>query len=168
MNIVLIGFMASGKTTIGQALACQLNLKFIDTDEYIEGQQNMEIKDIFSQFGETHFRLLEKQAIEQLEGFEGYVISVGGGAVMYHNNLDTLKRIGVTVFLDTPLQKILVNLKSKFRPLVGNTIDENKMKELLEYRYPTYKKAEIIINTDMLDAEQTVKEICQRLDLYKE
>lgn len=168
MNIILIGFMGSGKTTVGQALAKQLNFNFIDTDEFIESRKGTLIKDIFSQHGEAHFRQLEKQAIEQLNRVEDCVISVGGGAVMYHNNLDTLKRIGTTIFLDTPLQKILVNLKSKFRPLVGNNIDESKMKELLNYRYPTYKQADIIINTDTFSVAQTVNEICSRLDLLKE
>ena len=87
------------------------------------------------------------------------VIAVGGGAVMYHNNLDTLKRIGITVLLDAPIQKILINLKGEFRPLVGNIIDEDKLSELLDYRYSTYKIADVIINTEGLNIEQTVDEI---------
>lgn len=165
MNIVLIGFMGSGKTTIGKVLANKKKLKFIDTDEAIEKQHNTSIKDIFANFGEAHFRQLEKQAIEQLKNSTNCVIAVGGGAVMYHDNLNILKSIGITVFLDRPMQKILSNLKGKFRPLVGNTIDENKLCELLEHRYSTYKKADIIINTGNLNIEQTVDEIIQRLDL---
>ncbi|OGO78808.1 MAG: hypothetical protein A2Y23_12455, partial [Clostridiales bacterium GWB2_37_7] len=151
------------KTTIGKALAQQKNLKLIDCDEMIEKEQNITIKEIFSSYGEAAFRELEKQAIESMQGIDGYVISVGGGAVMHYNNLDTLKSIGVTVFLDAPLQKIIKNLAGKFRPLVGNAIDEVKMKELLESRYATYSKADIIIHTDNLDIQQTIDEIVKRL-----
>lgn len=165
MNIILIGFMGSGKTTIGQALAEQKRLQLIDIDQRIEIEQKNSIKEIFSSYGEAHFRELEKQAIEQLQGIDGYVISVGGGAVMYYNNLEVLKNIGTTVFLDAPVQKILNNLKGKFRPLVGDTIDEQKIKELLEFRYATYKKADLTINTENLDIQQTVDAITTELDL---
>ena len=165
MNIVLLGFMGSGKTTIGKALARRKDLKFIDTDDVIEKQSNMSIKDIFSTYGEGHFRLLEKQAIDQLVDLDNCVVAIGGGAIMYHNNLQTLKRLGVTVLLDTPLQKIITNLKGKFRPLVGNTIEEDKMRELLEYRYPTYRKADVVIDTENLDIQQIVDEIIDKLGL---
>ncbi|MDF2889682.1 MAG: Shikimate kinase [Clostridia bacterium] len=165
MNIVLLGFMGSGKTTIGKAFAQRKKLKFIDTDDVIEKQNNLLIKDIFSSYGEAHFRLLEKQVIDQLVGLDNCVIAIGGGAVMYYDNLDALKRIGTTVFLDAPLQKIIMNLKGKFRPLVGHTIDEDKMRELLEYRYPTYRKADLVIHTDNLDIQQIVDEITAKLGL---
>ena len=165
MNIVLIGFMGSGKTTVGKVLAKRQGLKFIDTDKAIENQQNITIKELFSNFGETHFRQMEKQTIDQLSGIKDCVIAVGGGAVMYHNNLDTLKSIGTTVFLDAPMKQILSNLKGKFRPLVGTTIDEDKLSELLNYRYPTYKKADLILNTENLNIEQIVTEIINTLGL---
>lgn len=165
MNIVLIGFMGSGKTTIGKALAKKKGLAFIDTDTVIENQHNISINDIFSNFGEAHFRELEKQLIGQLINIKDCVIAVGGGAVMFHDNLDTLKDVGITVFLDAPVQKIFDNLKGKFRPLVGNTIDEKKLFELLETRYSTYKKAQVIINTEGLNIEQTVDEIIKRIGL---
>jgi shikimate kinase len=165
MNVVLIGFMGSGKTTIGTALATRKGLNFIDTDHVIETQNNTSIKEIFDTFGETHFRQLEKQSIDQLMNINDCVISVGGGAVMYYNNLDTLKRIGTTVFLDAPMKKLLANLKAEFRPLVGNTIDESKLQELLNSRYSTYEKADVIIKTENLNIEQTIDEIIKRLDL---
>lgn len=165
MNIILIGFMASGKTTIGKALSTQTGMKLLDTDAIVEEQQGMEIKDIFSLHGEAYFRLKEKEAILCLSKVENCIISVGGGAVMFHDNLQTLKKIGTTVFLDAPLSKILNNLKGKFRPLVGNTIEETKMKELLERRYPTYMKADIVINTEHLDVQQTVDAIVSSIGL---
>lgn len=165
MNIILIGFMGSGKTTVGKALASKRGLKFIDTDNFIENKHNISIKDIFKNFGETHFRQLEKQSIEHLKNINDCIIAVGGGAVMYQDNLETLKKIGTTVFLDAPIEKILTNIKFEFRPLVGDTIDENKLSELWDYRYPTYKKADVIIKTDSLNIEQIVDEIVNRLGL---
>jgi shikimate kinase len=165
MNIVLIGFMASGKTTIGKALALKMNMDFVDADELIEKQQNISIEDMFSLYGEAYFREIENRTIKQLLGTDGFIIAVGGGAVMYYDNLDILKKIGVTVFLDAPIQKILMNLSGKFRPLVGNTIDEANIRELLEHRYPTYKRADIVIKTDNLSIQQTVDEIVKELGL---
>lgn len=164
MNIVLIGFMGSGKTTVGKALSRIKGMEFIDTDELIEVKQSMTINEIFERFGELRFREIEKETISSLEGIDGCVISVGGGAVMREENFTTLKHIGTTIFLDAPLYKIISNLKGKFRPLVGNTIDEDKLKKLLDSRYPTYKKADMIINTDKLSVEGTVEEILQNLE----
>jgi shikimate kinase len=165
MNVILIGFMGSGKTTIGNALAARKGLKFIDTDRIIETQNNISIKEIFDNYGEAYFRQLEKQSIDQLMSINDCVIAVGGGAVMYHNNLDTLHRIGTTVFLDAPMKKLLTNLRAEYRPLVGNTVEESKLRELLNSRYSTYEKADVIINTESLDIEQTIDEIIKRLDL---
>lgn len=163
MNIVLIGFMGSGKTTIGKALASSLNMKFIDTDELIENQQGIAIKDIFADFGELRFRTIETESIKSLELIDGHVVSVGGGAVMKEENFKTLRDIGLIVFLDAPIDKIIMNLKGSFRPLVGNTINRDKMSELLESRYSTYRKADIIINTDKLDVQETIEAILKSL-----
>jgi len=165
MNIVLIGFMGSGKTTIGKALSSQKGFQLIDTDEMIEKEYSMTIKDIFSSYGEARFREMEKRAIEQLQGIDNHVISVGGGAVMFYDNLAALKKVGITVFLDAPLNKIILNLRGKFRPLVGNTIEEDKLQKLLESRYLTYKKADVVINTEALDIQQTVDAVIKQLGI---
>lgn len=163
MNIVLIGFMGSGKTTIGKALASILNMKFIDTDELIENQQGITIKDIFADFGELRFRTIETEIIRSLELIDGHIISVGGGAVMKEENFKALRDIGLIIFLDAPIDKIIKNLEGSFRPLVGNTIDRDKMSELLKSRYSTYRKADIIINTDKLNIQETIEAILKSL-----
>ncbi len=163
MNIILIGFMGSGKTTVGKALASTINMKFIDTDELIESQQGIAIKDIFTDFGELRFRSIETEIIKSLAQIDGYVISVGGGAVMKEYNFKTLKAIGLIIFLDAPIDKIIKNLEGGFRPLVGNTIDRENMSKLLESRYQTYRKADIIINTDKLDVNETIQSILKSL-----
>lgn len=164
MNIVLIGFMGSGKSTIGKALSRIKGMEFIDTDELIEARQSMTIKEIFERFGESRFREIERDTISSLTDVDGCVISVGGGAVMKEENFGILKHIGITIFLDAPMDKIINNLRGKFRPLVGNTIDEESLRKLLDSRYPTYRKADLIINTDKLDVEQTVEAILHGLE----
>jgi shikimate kinase len=168
MNLILIGFMGSGKTTIGKALAQRLGLGYLDTDDMIEKQQGMEIKEIFSRYGESYFRRLEQEAVASLPALEGYVVSLGGGTLMGHNNLETVKKAGQTIFLNAPLPKILNNLKGKFRPLVGNAIEEDSLRQLLEKRLPVYHKADIIIDTASLDVEQTIEEILKRIGYTKE
>ncbi|MDF2521197.1 MAG: Shikimate kinase [Clostridia bacterium] len=164
MNIILIGFMGSGKTTIGKELAKAKNMEFIDTDDLIESRQGISIKEIFAVHGEPRFREIEAEVLNSLAGIDGHVISVGGGAVMRTGNMSSLKRIGTVVFLDAPLKKIISNLKGNFRPLVGNTIDEDNLKRLLDTRYPTYSQADIIVHTDNLDIKQTVEAILHSLN----
>lgn len=163
MNIILIGFMGSGKTTIGKELAKAKNMKFIDTDDLIESRQGISIKEIFSVHGEPRFREIEAEVLNSLAGIDGHVISVGGGAVMRTGNMSILKGIGTVVFLDAPLKKIISNLKGNFRPLVGNTIDEDNLRRLLDTRYPTYSQADIIVHTDNLDIKQTVDTVLHSL-----
>lgn len=163
MNIILIGFMGSGKTTIGKELAKAKNMKFIDTDDLIESRQGISIKEIFAVHGEPRFREIEAEVLNSLAGIDGHVISVGGGAVMRTGNMSTLKGIGTVVFLDAPLKKIISNLKGNFRPLVGNTIDEDNLRRLLDTRYPTYSQADIIVHTDNLDIKQTVDTVLHSL-----
>ncbi len=168
MNLILIGFMASGKTTIGRALSQRLGMRYLDTDELIEKEQGLAIKDIFSQYGEAYFRQLEKTAVDSLHALDGYVISLGGGTVIYNNNMETVKQAGRTIFLNAPLSKIINNLQGLFRPLVGNTIEEEKLKELLNKRLPIYSQADLIINTDCLNVEQTLEEILNRINLKEQ
>lgn len=168
MNLILIGFMASGKTTIGKALSQRLDMKYLDTDELIEKEQGMEIKDIFSQYGEAYFRGLEKVVVNSLLALDGYVISLGGGTVIYNNNMETVKQAGQTIFLNAPFSKIINNLQGLFRPLVGNTIEEDQLKALLDKRLPIYKQADITINTDSLDVEQTLEAILTRINIKEQ
>lgn len=165
MNIVLIGFMASGKTTVGTSLAKRMNMQLVDTDDMIEQNTKLEIKDIFNLYGEPYFRSLEHQAIKSLSETTNTVISVGGGCVMYYDNFDMLKQLGVTVFLNAPFQKLIKNLEGKFRPLVGNNINEANLYELWQKRLPTYSQADFVIDTAELDAEQTVEAIISLLQL---
>ena len=92
-NIVLIGFMGCGKTTIGKELAKNLSFSFIETDIVIEQEQNKTINQIFSIFGEQYFRELEKQTYLKVSNLRNYIISTGGGVVKYEQNIINLKKM---------------------------------------------------------------------------
>ena len=100
MNIILIGFRGTGKTTIGKLLAKQLGKEFIDADVYLEKKEGMSIKDVFKKGGETLFRDIESKVITELSLLDNKVIATGGGAVLREENVKNLKRHGIIILLD--------------------------------------------------------------------
>ncbi len=106
-NIVLIGMPSSGKSTIGKALSQKLNKEFVDTDEMIVNATGKEIADIFSEFGQEHFRQLEADEILNASLYSGCVIATGGGAILKEENINNLTRNGIIVFLDRPLAELV-------------------------------------------------------------
>ena len=96
-NIILIGYMGSGKTTLGKKLAKKLGFEFLDTDDFIEDSTNKSIPEIFNELGEDGFRKLEYDVLNALD-VNNCVISVGGGMPCFYNNIDTLNSIGVTCY----------------------------------------------------------------------
>lgn len=127
MNIILTGYMASGKSTIGKYLAQKLKMKFIDTDEYIEKQQDKQIKDIFSENGEAFFRKLENECARALYAEDNTVISTGGGFVLNPQNTELLRKNGVIVNIETNEAVIRDRLEASksSRPLMnGSSIEE--------------------------------------------
>ena len=159
INVILIGFMACGKTTIGKELSNLLGYEFLDTDALIEKGAGTTIKEIFNTQGESCFRALEALTLEQLQGISGHVISVGGGAVVNQANFNLLHTLGVMIFLDTPFEDILRNLKGSFRPLIGDRLDAVKTRELYDKRLPIYQKADYTFST----ANKSISEISEAL-----
>lgn len=149
-NVVLIGFMGSGKTTVGRNLGRKLNLPLLDTDKLIVDEQNVSINEIFATKGEAFFRQLETQMVEKLIGSkEDAIISTGGGLVITEGNGELLKKLGKVVYLRTKEDTIVKRLAGDTtRPLLKGGLDE-KTHKLLEYRTPIYEKyADIIVDTD--------------------
>jgi shikimate kinase len=136
-NIVLIGIMGSGKTTVGKAVADRLGLTFIDLDQYIEDRWGS-IPSLFEK-GEEHFRDIEAKAVQEVCEFEGVVIATGGGVIKRDENITALKKKGRLFFLDRPIEEILSDIQTSHRPLLKD--GKNKLKELYEERYPLYRKA---------------------------
>lgn len=142
-NIVLIGMPGCGKTTIGRAVAAELNMSFIDTDDEIVKEAGKEIPVIFEESGEDGFRDIESRVIARVSAVQGAVIATGGGAILRRRNIDLLKENGTIVFIDRPLEKLVT---TDNRPL-------SKTRELLkkryEERYGLYNKsADITVNAD--------------------
>ena len=161
-NIYLVGFMGSGKSTVGKILAEKLNMKFVDIDKLIEEKEGMKIKDIFEQKGESYFRELERKQIEAIVNQEGLVVSTGGGLGANLDNMNLMKKNGDVVWLDVSLNTVLDRLKNdQDRPLLKQPIE--KIKQLFEERKNVYRLANIRINADKKTPSQIVEEILTKI-----
>ena len=159
MNIILTGFMACGKSTVGKALSELCGMKYIDTDSFIEREQKMEISDIFADFGEEYFRNLECEAAKALSGQDNAVISTGGGFVLNKENINVLRKNGIVVNLNTDFDIIMRRLKNNAggRPLAR---DEKELAELYEKRKPFYAECDVRIDIEQeTDAVKIPEEI---------
>ncbi|MCB4791711.1 MAG: shikimate kinase [Elusimicrobia bacterium] len=160
MNIVLTGFMGTGKSAAGKLLAKRLKWQYLDTDEMIEKDINVKISDIFKYHGEARFRELESKAIKLIGLLDKAVIACGGGVVLKAQNMDELEKNGVVVCLSASPEKILERTKDNDdRPLLKTPDPLSKIKELLKIRAPFYKRCSFSVDTDNLSVEQVVDNI---------
>lgn len=160
-NIILIGMMGCGKTTAGHLLAQQLGRPFVDCDELMEGNTGRTISEIFAQDGERGFRSLESQVLEQLSHQEGLVIATGGGAVLSRNNVVSLRRNGILVFLDRPIGEICATLNTQDRPLAQDGHEAFVARH--HHRMPHYLAAADVIIHDFSTPQATVAEILEKI-----
>jgi len=146
-NVVLVGFMASGKTTIAKRLAESLNYQFIDTDQEIEKETGLTINEIFKTKGEKYFRELESNYLKEA-CLEGCVVATGGGMPCFNDNMKMLRSIGSVVYLNTPFNIIIERLKEQHdtRPLVDENINEGEISERYNLRISNYKNADIEVD----------------------
>lgn len=163
-NIVLTGFMGSGKTTVGSRVAKRFGMKVVDTDDLIEERTCMSINDIFGQRGEPYFRELEKKIVKEVSELEGYVILTGGGVVLNKENMNNLRRNGIIVYLHVSPEDAYQRLKGKSnRPLLKVEDPLNKIRELLEYRAPFYADNDVEIDTTGLTVDAVAREVMKRV-----
>ena len=166
-NIGLIGFMATGKTVIGNALATHLHLDFIDTDTVITEKIGKSISEIFSDEGEEVFRKLEREVIQEVCQTDSHVISFGGGAVLSQINVKTIRENNTVVLLTASPDTISSRIKSSnLRPLLnGNSAAlEDNVKTLLAQREAHYRAAmDFMIDTERKSVSKIVDEISRRL-----
>ncbi|MBM7622744.1 shikimate kinase [Sporohalobacter salinus] len=158
-NIILIGFMGTGKSVVGKRLAERLNLEFIDSDEIIEQRAGQEISDIFADYGEEHFRDLETEVIIDLSQKKGMVISTGGGVVLRKENIEQLRKQGIIILLTAEPEVILDRVKDSNRPLLEVPEPLEKIKEMLAVRKEYYNITEYKIDTSRLSVREVIDKV---------
>ena len=159
-NIVLVGFMGTGKTSVGKKLAEILGMNFIDTDDVIEKDYNKSISDIFAHNGEEYFRDLESAVVDKVYKLSGYVIATGGGIVKREINIKKLKSTGMMFCLSASPEVILQRTSGyNHRPLLQVSDSINHIRKLLIEREPFYACADHIIDTSNIDIDQVVEKI---------
>jgi len=159
-NLVLIGFMGAGKTTVGRALAARLGWATVDCDDLIEARAGKTIAAIFGDEGEAHFRDLEAAVAAGLASYAHTVITTGGGVVERPENLDHLRRAGRVVYLRARVETLYGRVRgSDHRPLLQVADPLGRMRELLARRAPAYEQADRVVDTDDLSVADVVERI---------
>ncbi len=169
MNLVLIGFRGTGKTTVGKLLAQRTGMDFIDTDELIEKSMGISIQQIVEQSGWSYFRLLEKKIINEVADQDYKIIAAGGGSVLDGENVQALKKNGLIIWLKANLQVISARLASdseKFsqRPSLTGKGTLAEIEEVFQHREKIYAQiAHLEIDTSNLNAEMVAAKILKSL-----
>jgi shikimate kinase len=163
-KVVLIGFMGTGKSSVGRRLAKELGSRFIDTDQEIETQEGMSIAAIFSEKGEPHFRVLESEMAKTLGQESGCVIATGGGMPLNPANLDALG--GVRIVLTATPEVILMRTQhhADVRPLLRGSDPLSSIRKLLAEREEVYHRcADGVIDTSHLSIGETVRRVQEKV-----
>ena len=159
-NLALIGFMGSGKSSVGRLVAEQLHFTFLDTDEVIETRAGKPITDIFAQDGEPAFRQWERRVVEELTRRKRTVIATGGGLPADETNLASLKTHALVICLWASPETIWERVQGhNHRPLLNERDPPGKIRELLAAREPFYRQADVLVNTGM----RSVREVAQHV-----
>nr|WP_283246527.1 shikimate kinase AroK [Pseudomonas insulae] len=166
-NLILVGPMGAGKSTIGRLLARELKLPFKDSDKEIEHRTGADIPWIFDVEGEQGFREREHAVIAELCELDGVVLATGGGAVMRQDNRSALRGGGRVVYLHTSVeQQIDRTSRDRNRPLLRTANPGRVLRDLMAVRDPLYREiADIIIETDTRPPRMVVQEILERLQV---
>ena len=164
-NVVLLGFMGTGKSIVGRGLAVELQYRFVDTDRLIEERVGKRIPEIFSQDGEAYFRTLEAEVVAEIADWEAYVISTGGGVPLNPKNVKALDRTGIFVTLSTRPEVILKRVKRRAgeRPLLKGPDPLSAIRSLLSERKKYYNRSAITVDTSDIPIEESVKRIMAQL-----
>lgn len=152
--------MGTGKTTIGRMVAETLRFTFVDTDEMIEARMGKTIAQIFANDGEPKFRELERDIVDELAERKKTIISTGGGLPVFGDNLDRLKLHSFTACLWSSPEKIFERVRSQsHRPLLNEPNPLEKIRALLAVREPFYRRADVLVNTELRSAREVAQQI---------
>ncbi len=159
-SIVMIGLMGCGKSAIGKRLAAKLSIRFVDADEEIERVAGMTISDIFTKYGEAHFRDRETKVITRLLTEGPQVLATGGGAFMSAETRAAVRDHGISVWLRAELPVLMRRVaKRNTRPLLKTDDPEAVMRRLMSERYPVYAEADLVVESRDVAHEVIVDEI---------
>jgi shikimate kinase len=148
-NIALVGFMGTGKSTVGQLVAASLHFRFADTDAMIEGMAGKKISEIFAQEGEARFRELEREVVKRLATLEKTVIATGGGLIVDPANFESLRRHALIVCLWATAETIVKRVGHQtHRPLLRVEDPLERVRALLQERAPFYRRADVLLSSD--------------------
>ena len=165
--IVLIGMMGAGKTSIGKRLSTLLHLPFFDADAEIEKAANLSISEIFSHYGEAHFRDGERRVVARLLAGGPAVVATGGGAFMSEETRQRCKESGVTIWLNAEVPVLLERVRKKSnRPLLAGDDPATTLRRLLAERAPIYAQADIVIASRDSPHNVMVAEIVAAIDAH--
>jgi shikimate kinase len=160
MKIYLVGFMGSGKTTVGRELAARIDAPFFDLDELIEAAEHMTVRDVFAQHGEPYFRKRERDLLRSTRNLDAAVIATGGGTFTFDENIQFIQSEGLSVFLSAPYALLRARIGGKEdRPLLRDDLSTH---ELYANRIRYYRMSDITID---VREEETPAEIVERLVL---
>lgn len=167
-NLALIGFMGTGKSSVGRLLASQLNFRFVDTDVLIEEQAGRSISEIFARDGEAAFRAIEKAVVADLARSRGLVISTGGGLAADESNLASLKQHALVVCLWASPEVIWERVRhQRHRPLLQDAEPMEKIRALLAARAPFYKQADVLMHTEMRSVKEVAQHVLHEFNLVR-
>lgn len=159
-NIVLVGFMGSGKTLVANKLGSLLKREVISTDHLVEQKEKRRIIRIFQESGEAYFRQVERDVVREVSLKRGVILDCGGGVVLDPDNVTNLKKNGVLIYLSASAEAIWERVKGKkYRPLLDVEDPKAKIKELLDAREPFYKQADHMVDTHGKSVAQICREI---------
>ena len=167
-NIILIGYMGSGKSTVGRKTAKAVEYTFLDTDVLIEKEEGMTISKLFEEKGESYFREIETETIRRLlAGPKGNIIATGGGLPMKEGNAELLKELGTVIYLKAETDTLVKRLSGDTsRPLLKNGELREKIETMLAIRGPVYEAtADVVLQTDNMSFYEI---ICKIENLLKQ
>lgn len=164
MNIYLVGFMGTGKTSVGRLLAKNKGWSFVDLDELIELKEQRRIVDIFAKEGEPYFRKIEKKILKDISTQKKFVVACGGGIVLDQDNIKLMRKTGSLICLSASGEEILKRVRADLhRPLLNVGDQRKRIELLLKMRNPYYMKADKVIDTSGFSIKQVAAKISKIL-----
>ena len=165
-NLALIGFMGTGKSSVGRLVADTLHFTFLDTDDVIQARAGISINEIFEKHGEQLFRDWEKRLVEELARRSKTVISTGGGLPANEANFASLQSHALVICLWASPEKIFQRVKSQsHRPLLKSPDPLAKIRELLAAREPYYRRADVLVNTDFRSLREVTQQVLHQFHM---